>query len=366
MAATESSRFSLPQLRSVRSMPTIRHIKGKLSLGLVLKPMPRRPEDITMKRATTWKKRTTDYHFRYFSIRAPVISSPASTDNDSPRSLIYAQVYCKTAIGSLHGIRKKHNQDAYFDEAQNESRLIGICDGHGAKGHIVSRFVSEHLPQLVFSKLHRLENTEICEGISAAYHECSQMLKVTKHDLSTSGCASLSLLFTGSTVFCASLGHARAISGRLTNGIWSVYQFSLDHRPDQEKEMSRILDRGGEVSVSKRMHVGPARVYLKGTQLPGLCISRALGDTAVEDIGVLHDPEITVFQPTVIDRFLLIATYGLWEVMSSVEAMRMVAKHMKLSPEHAPADLVQEAQRRWKERGGLVDDITVLLVVLNA
>ncbi len=46
---------------------------------------------------------------------------------------------------------------------------------------------------------------------------------------------------------------------------------------------------------------------------PGLAMSRSIGDTLVKDIGVIAEPEITSYSLTAMDKFLIIATDGVWE-----------------------------------------------------
>lgn len=351
--------FSLPRLYSVKSLPTLRlrHVKGQLSEEL----LQDRREERGGRRLKTWMTSRPE-PFLPFSLKSTGLSAAECPDSQIPRALLASPVHVKTTIGSVQSVRKTHNQDSFFDQTQANCRVIGICDGHGTKGHLVSRYVAKQLPMHVFEKLENGVNLD--SAVFSAFDHCAELLKSSKHDFQTSGCACLALFFTVSHLLCASLGHARAVTARLINGIWSVFQLSSEHRPDQEPELSRILGLGGEVAVSKRMHTGPARVYIKGTDYPGLCISRALGDTSVQAIGVLHEPEIAYFQPTSMDKFLLLATFGLWEVIGP-RGSAPSSTALELSPESVPGALVLEAQRRWKERGALVDDITVVLVMLD-
>lgn len=56
---------------------------------------------------------------------------------------------------------------------------------------------------------------------------------------------------------------------------------SNDHKANQEGEKSRIEAAGGVVdsyhSISG-VALGPARVWVKGAQYPGLAMSRSIGD----------------------------------------------------------------------------------------
>jgi len=56
--------------------------------------------------------------------------------------------------------------------------------------------------------------------------------------------------------------------------------------------------------------VGPARVWLKNAPLPGLNMSRSLGDLVAKQAGVISAPykAVHVLQPT--DRALVVASDG--------------------------------------------------------
>lgn len=61
------------------------------------------------------------------------------------------------------------------------------------------------------------------------------------------------------------------------------------------------------------------------------------------------------------DKYLILATDGIWEFISNEEAMSIVAACK--TPEQACEKLVAEAHERWMcEEDGVVDDITCLVM----
>ncbi|GFH10773.1 PPM-type phosphatase domain-containing protein [Haematococcus lacustris] len=82
--------------------------------------------------------------------------------------------------------------------------------------------------------------------------------------------------------------------------------------------------------------MGPFRVWLQYAWIPGLAMSRALGDVLAH-----HD--------------------GVWEFISSQEAVDIIAQYD--TAEEACRQLVDEAYQRWlTEEEGVVDDITAVVV----
>lgn len=56
---------------------------------------------------------------------------------------------------------------------------------------------------------------------------------------------------------------------------------------------------------------------MKGAAYPGLAMSRSLGDQVAHMVGVWHYPDITTLDITKDDLYLIIASDGIWEFISS-------------------------------------------------
>merc|ERR1719190_24363 len=107
--------------------------------------------------------------------------------------------------------------------------------------------------------------------------------------------------------------------------------------------------------------LGPARVWeCAGRVRPGLAVSRSLGDGASRCLGVIAEPVITQHQLQPQDRFMLIATDGLWDTLGNDQAVRMAAKYLDRNLHQVALKALFEAVRRG-EGGQLVDDTTAIL-----
>jgi len=70
--------------------------------------------------------------------------------------------------------------------------------------------------------------------------------------------------------------------------------------------------------TSPGMFYGPKRVWLKNKQVPGLAMTRSIGDMAAASVGVTAEPEIKVFlNLSQRDKFLVIASDGIWDRFSN-------------------------------------------------
>lgn len=71
---------------------------------------------------------------------------------------------------------------------------------------------------------------------------------------------------------------------------WVAESLSRDHKPNMAGESDRIISMNGRIDYYKDINgckIGPARVYSKDEDGPGLAMSRSLGDTVAERLGVI-------------------------------------------------------------------------------
>ena len=60
----------------------------------------------------------------------------------------------------------------------------------------------------------------------------------------------------------------------------------------------------------------------------GLAMSRSFGDTIVHGLGVSCEPEVTEHAVDGSDRFLIVATDGIWDVIDTNQAVQIVQAHI--------------------------------------
>lgn len=131
-----------------------------------------------------------------------------------------------------------------------------------------------------------------------------------------------------------------------------------------------------------------ARVWLDAshTQI-GLAMARSIGDHAVKGVGVIADPVVRVHDLKIngkekdskekheekeLDEFMIIATDGVWEFITSEEAVEIVGRHLFCEDGNnkgasvACEALIKAASAKWHEfEGDYRDDITAMVVCFN-
>ena len=203
-------------------------------------------------------------------------------------------------------------------------------------------------------------------------------------------------MLTGNHLTCANVGDSRAILGSLRSKedaaiveqnkgefqiesvagpdssgelVWMSTSLSIDHKPDRADEHERIISTNGRVDPFREENgdpVGPARVWLKTQNIPGLAMSRSIGDLVASSVGVIPEPEFFEIVLNESDKFLVIASDGVWEFIDNNEWVRLVAPFWeKNDPEGAWKKLTDLSVEHWKREDEVIDDITVIVVFLK-
>ena len=116
-----------------------------------------------------------------------------------------------------------------------------------------------------------------------------------------------------------------------------------------------------------RNPIGPLRVWLKNEDIPGLAMTRSFGDDMAARVGVIAEPEILELDLCKDDKFIVIASDGVWEFLSNEDVAQIVLPFFeKRNAEGAAEALVRESYLRWKqEEDDIIDDITCVIIFLD-
>jgi len=282
----------------------------------------------------------------------------------------------KSKAGALPGKPIKTNQDSYIVHTNfaghKDKFLFGVCDGHGVNGHLASNFIKQQLPKNIEMQYKNLPNEEpqhLKEALTTAFLKTNRELFDSSIDCNFSGSTTVTVLLFNTRLWCANVGDSRAIIGKLKNNSWVPLALSRDHKPDLPEEKKRIIASGGRVDTFRDPYghqVGPYRVWLKDENVPGLAMSRSLGDGVAASAGCIPEPEILQFDLEEEDKFMVIASDGVWEFLSNQQIIDMVVPfYIKNNLESACDKLVRESTLCWKAEDDVVDDITCVVISLK-
>ena len=259
----------------------------------------------------------------------------------------------------------KINQDAYFIKEQfleNEnSYFMGICDGHGEKGQIISQYVAEKLPEYIKN----INNESIINEFKNINKEIYENKNI---ESSMSGTTVSSLILTSEKIHSINLGDSRACIFKYENGLYSYKYLTRDHTPNEKDESLRIINSNGRImrcyDEMNKKYIGPERVWLKNKDEPGLAMTRSIGDKIAHTIGVLDEPEFKYYEYDGNEKFIIIASDGIWEYLNGDDCIKILKKYYEeeLPIEQACYALVKDSFDKWKRKEVTIDDITAIVI----
>lgn len=277
------------------------------------------------------------------------------------------------------------NQDSWFAiELQGSYALYGVFDGHGPDGHHISQFAKEKLPKVILRdpRFLSFDMSEMFkESFLAVQARIALADKQGRLRAKESGTTATLVVhdIPSKRIVVAHVGDSTAAIARRSRGRslpfsfgldwfggsgWELLPLTQDHKPDSVRELARIHQAGFDIMFDGRNH----RIRC-ADGLPGLNLSRSLGDLDGNSCGVLAaEPDVREHLLTAEDEFVLLCSDGVWEYLPPNEASASLGRQVLTAPAVAET-LAVEAQERWCRAAGdtlgYVDDITTVVASLK-
>ncbi|KAK9014115.1 hypothetical protein V6N11_005284 [Hibiscus sabdariffa] len=158
------------------------------------------------------------------------------------------------------------------------------------------------------------------------------------------GTTAVVLIVSPCQIIAANCGDSRAVLCRGTQTI----PLTVDHKPDREDELERITSSGG-------------RILNWGCLRPEgiLSMSRAIGDHDLKP-WVISVPEFTFMTRTDEDECLILASDGLWDVLSNEEVVRLARKELRQQRQDVRDSFKRDARKGKGEPTNVGDMKTIL------
>ncbi|KAL2554868.1 putative protein phosphatase 2C 21 [Forsythia ovata] len=270
-------------------------------------------------------------------------------------------------LSSMQGWRSTmEDAHAAYTDLDNSTSFFGVYDGHGGKE--VAKFCAEYLHQQVLRHEAYLAG-DLATSVQTAFLRMDEMMcgqrgqrelalfsgqmdqprgiiegliqspksgevngqidgqiddwfskegTLSDYNGPSAGCTACVAIVQNNQLLVANAGDSRCVLSRRGQ----AHDLSKDHKPDLVAEKERILNAGGYVQYGR----------VNGS----LNLARAIGDMELkqnkslpaEKQIVTANPDITTVELSDDDDFLIIACDGIWDCMSSQEAVDFVQKHL--------------------------------------
>ena len=291
-----------------------------------------------------------------------------------------------------------------------------MFDGHGKEGERISIFCAKEIHEY-FNFCLELYEGKYKDFLTDALKYVETRLRdpSTGIDISNSGCSCVLVLVIDKVMHIASIGNSRAVIGtydkifktgqknskfaedkpflrdfanrRKFQSNPKIYsrQLTINHTTENQDEVIRIFGRGGKVQQNSDKHgnrFGPYYIRKNFSNFSGLLVTRSIGDIIAEDIGVNCVPFISEYFLGINDQFLVIASEGVWTVMSNKDVANFVATYKTVASKEAKSQkndcdvepvnaciaqlLCEEARIRWltlvENEDAMIEDISAIVL----
>lgn len=219
----------------------------------------------------------------------------------------------RTAVVECCSQRRPASELEAVENLFSRITMLGVYDGHG--GQHASEYVRRHLLATIANQA-AFRAGDFVAALRRAFAVVDDALvKWLWERRNPCGSTAAVVLLVDNLVFVAHAGDTRALLCRDK----TAFALTSDHTPARESERIRIESRGGEVTRNPRG--GPMRV--NGM----LAVSRSFGDVLLKPNAVVtSEPDVCVEPLSPADEWLIMATDGLFDVMSNQSAVDVVRR----------------------------------------
>ncbi|KAI0720483.1 PP2C-domain-containing protein [Cerioporus squamosus] len=199
------------------------------------------------------------------------------------------------------------------EDSKDPNTFFAVYDGHG--GSAVARYAGQNVHKRLLQD-ESYKKKEYAAALKNAFIGTdADMRSNPEFSRDASGATAVAALVTNDgKIFVANAGDSRSVIS--VKG--EAKPLSYDHKPQNETEKNRIVAAGGYIEYGR----------VNGN----LALARALGDFEYKknaSLGpeaqiITSDPEIIEHEITAEDEFLIIACDGIWDCLSSQQAVNVV------------------------------------------
>ncbi|OQR90140.1 cGMP-dependent protein kinase [Achlya hypogyna] len=282
----------------------------------------------------------------------------------------------------------KPNQDAFtcLPNFHEDKSFFGVFDGHGTTGEHCAQFARDKVPYLLEQNLKA--GMPVSNALTLAHIDANSLIHSAPFDDSMSGTTAISVLFDKNEIHVSNVGDSRAIIAQEVAKDGEPVQLvakplSIDQTPFRKDERDRVKKTGARIMTVDQLEgyeplhenwgltLGdeidesgdPPRIWHPHGDYPGTAFTRSIGDQVSEELGVFAEPEIITKALGAHDKFLVVASDGVFEFLTSQAVVNIVKLYK--DPLEACRAVVEEAYNRWLQFEVRTDDITCICIFLD-
>ncbi|RHN43625.1 putative protein-serine/threonine phosphatase [Medicago truncatula] len=239
--------------------------------------------------------------------------------------------------------------------------FFGVYDGHG--GAQVAKFCAKRMHNVIAEEWEQeiaggAEWQKRWEAVFAnGFERTDSEIESDEVAPEMVGSTASVVVLSGCQIITSNCGDSRVVLCRRTQTV----PLTVDQKPDREDELLRIEGEGGKV-----INWNGARVF--GV----LAMSRAIGDRYLRP-WIIPVPEVTFTARTDEDECLILASDGLWDVMTNEEVgevarsiLRRRRRSLSSTEEISPTQVVADSLTEIAIGRNSTDNVSIIVVDLKS
>ena len=250
----------------------------------------------------------------------------------------------------------KPNQDCGFVYDTPYGLVCGVADGHGHYGELVSGYISRSLLSLPLTNLAStyttLHDRLSSQGIDTRFSGSTLSLAIfSPHRLVVSNVGDSHIILGSQGV-----SNSKKCKNNKGKEAWGTRLVSRIHNPSDREEAARIGKCGGRITWGD-----VSRVWLRNEEVPGLSMTRSIGDSVATQVGVISEPFVEEIELRAEDKWVAICSDGVTDVMDYQTIANTAGVFWKEDQAQMACErIVRKARKMWVDRD--IDDITCVIV----
>lgn len=260
-------------------------------------------------------------------------------------------------------------------------QLFAVCDGHSGKTivHLLSKLLKPYIlgpirkyydvnDKLKDVDHHWIPDSTFSKIVQSSILQLDRRLNtiISRGRGRSTGCTLALALYNGQTkqLLLAHVGDSRIVYHPNNGKVRDIYE-TKDHKPNTTAEWQRIKDSGCEKDWDEKRN----RIF-------GLAMSRAMGDFKLKvnptkklnydpiNGAVIAVPDIKIIRVPASGALLLIGCDGIFDVMSSKEAIQFLRKEQKKHQDDIANSRIAHSLILHAYNKGSTDNMTALVIFL--
>jgi serine/threonine protein phosphatase PrpC len=267
------------------------------------------------------------------------------------------------------GVKVNQDRIAISDYVASDGRVedfwMGLFDGHGSLGHVISHYAISEFPKRLEALRNDATLINDIEATKAALKDIFLAVNDNMPKIEGAGSTAISIWKRHDQLFISNVGDSKAFvvsvdRSRSRNAAVQVVYTTKPHKPNDPLERQRIESMGGEVQEPPAPgYSARLLIPMGGGDLIGLAMSRSLGDFEGHPYGLLAEPttdaiSVMSLDPG-LDYLVILASDGLLDRVTELEIARQMAASQLLTPNgkylplEAAEQLILQSSHSWME-----------------